>query len=294
VFIKSRLRINNDSIFGFFTHFILILWILLILFPLFYIVMSSFSTNAELLSRGFILIPHKFSVGSYRYLASNKNFINSFKNAVIITTFGTFFSITITTLMAYGLAKRWLPGRKIINFLVLFTMLFGGGMIPTYLIVKSLRLVNSYWAIWCLNAVAPFNMIVMKNFFLNMAQELEDAAKIDGCGEWKLFLRIIIPLAKPVIATFILYYMVSYWNSYFQAILYLNSSSRWPLQVYLRSMLIESGDSNSMMQAESGGFEFGLPVKMAAVVITAVPLLVIYPFFQKYFVQGVMLGSVKG
>jgi putative aldouronate transport system permease protein len=254
--------------------------------------MSSFSTKAEILERGFFLIPRKWSVGSYRYLASNSSFRTTFMNSVIITSIGTLFSISITTLMAYALSKRWLPGRKILNFLVLFTMLFAGGMIPTYLIVKTLRLVNSYWAIWCLNAVAPFNMIIMKNFFLNMQQELEDAAKIDGCGEWKLFLKIIIPLAKPVIATFTLYYMVAYWNSYFQAILYLNNSSRWPLQVYLRQMLIES--SEYLMEAESGGFEFGPPVKMAAVIVTAAPLMVIYPFLQKYFVQGVMLGSVKG
>jgi len=125
-----------------------------------------------------------------------------------------------------------------------------------------------------------------------MQQELEDAAKIDGCGEWKLFLKIIIPLSTPVIATFTLYYMVAYWNSYFQSILYLNNSSSWPLQVYLRQMLIETTESH--MEAESGGFEFGPPVKMAAVVLTAIPLLVIYPFLQKYFVQGIMLGSVKG
>jgi putative aldouronate transport system permease protein len=292
VFIKTKIRLNDDAVFGFFTCLVLFLWILMIVFPLFYIIMSSFSTKAEILVRGFFLIPQKWSVGSYRYLASNSSFRTTFRNSVIITLFGTLFSIAITTLMAYGLSKRWLPGRKILNFLVLFTMLFSGGMIPTYLIVKTLRLVNSYWAIWCLNAVAPFNMIVMKNFFLNMQQELEDAAKIDGCGEWKLFLKIIIPLAKPVIATFMLYYMVAYWNSYFQAILYLNNSSSWPLQVYLRQMLIES--SENLMEAESGGFEFGPPVKMAAVIVTAVPLLVIYPFLQKYFVQGVMLGSVKG
>jgi len=195
-------------------------------------------------------------------------------------------------MMAYGLSKRWLPGRKVINFLVLFTMLFGGGMIPTYLIVKSLGLVDSYWAIWFLSAVAPFNMIVMKNFFLAMTPELEEAAKIDGCGEWKMLFSIIIPLSMPAIATFTLYYMVAYWNSYFQAILYLNKSAMWPLQVYLRQMLLVSGDA--AMASESAGFQYGTPVKMAAIVVTAVPLLAVYPFFQKYFNQGVMLGSVKG
>jgi len=292
VFIKTKRYINDDSVFGFFIYFMLFLWTMMIVFPLFYIIISSFSTKAEILNRGFFLIPHTWSAGSYRYLASNSSFRTSFQNSVIITTAGTMFSITITTFMAYGLSKRWLPGRRVINFLVLFAMLFAGGMIPTYLVVKTLGLVNSYWALWCLNAVAPFNMIVMKNFFLNMQQELEDAAKIDGCGEWRLFLKIILPLAKPVIATFTLYYMVAYWNSYFQSILYLNSSSKWPLQVYLRQMLIETTDSH--MEAESGGFEYGPPVKMAAVIVTAFPLLVIYPFLQKYFVQGVMLGSVKG
>ena len=292
MFTKIAKIFNFDTVFIFFVYSILVICMLMVIFPFLYIILSSFATRSEMLSRGFFLIPREWSTGSYRYLASNRNFTTSFMNSIRITLFGTFFSISITTLMAYGLSKRWLPGRKTLNFMVLFTMLFGGGMIPTYLVVSSLGLVNSYWALWCLNAVAPFNMIVMKNFFLNMSQELEEAAKIDGCSELKLFLKIIIPLAKPVIATFILFYLVAYWNSYFQAILYLNRSSQWPLQVYLRQMLIEVSEIS--IEAESGGFEFGPPVRMAAVIVTAFPLLVIYPFLQKYFVQGVMLGSVKG
>jgi putative aldouronate transport system permease protein len=193
--------------------------------------------------------------------------------------------------MAYGLSKSWLKGRKIMNMLVLFTMIFNGGMIPTYLVVRQLHLVNTYWAIFLTMAIFPFLLIIMRSFFASVPIELEEAARLDGCGEWLLLFRIILPLSLPSVITIGLMYGVAHWNNYFLAILYLNDASKWPVQTFLRQFLL---DSSTDMQTNIGGYEFGPPVKMAAVVLTALPLLLGYPFLQKFFNKGMMVGSVKG
>ncbi|TBL75405.1 carbohydrate ABC transporter permease [Paenibacillus thalictri] len=254
--------------------------------------MSSFSTKQEVLTRGFFLIPHEWTLGAYRYLMNNDNFVESLFNAVYITAIGTFINIVLTSLMAYGMSKSWLKGRKTLNFLVLVTMIFSGGIIPTFLIMKGLHLLDSYWAIWLGGAIAPFHLIVMRSFFQNIPQELDEAGHIDGCGEFRLLVRIILPLAMPAVATFTLFYMVGHWNTYFTAILYINDTHRWPLQVILRQMLITNTDSS--FESSVIDYQFGPPVKMAAIVVTALPLLVVYPFLQKYFNKGMLLGSVKG
>jgi putative aldouronate transport system permease protein len=271
---------------------LLIIFAVAIILPFIYVLGNSFSSNSEALSRGFYLIPKEWSWNAYGYLISNYNFTTAFYNAVYITAVGTFINIALTSLMAYGLSKSWLQGRTVINFLVLFTMIFSGGIIPTYLVVKALHLLDSYWSIWLVGAIAPFYLIVMRSFFQNIPVEIEEASRIDGCSETRLFLNIVLPLSKPALATFTLFYMVQNWNTYFQAILYINSSAKWPLQVFLRQMLIEASDYG--MEDQFAGYVFGPPVKMAAVIITAAPLLVIYPFLQKYFNQGMLLGSVKG
>ncbi|OCT11098.1 ABC transporter permease [Paenibacillus pectinilyticus] len=270
---------------------VMVVVLLVIMFPLVYVVTTSFSSKQEMLTRGFYLIPHDWTVNAYGYLFSNANFMKSFWNAIQITTIGTLINIVLTSLMAYGLSKTWLRGRKLLNFLVMFTMLFGGGMIPTYLVVKTFHLIDSYFSLYLTAAIAPFNLIVMRSFFQNIPVELEESARIDGCGEFRLFLTIIVPLSMAIIATFTLFYSVQNWNTYFNAILYLNDSSKWPLQVFLRQMLIETDIG---MAAESSGFEYSPAAKMAAVVIATVPFLFIYPFLQKYFNQGMLLGSVKG
>ena len=260
--------------------------------PFLYVVLVSFATKHEVLSRGFFLFPYEWTLNSYQFLFREHNFLKAFQNSLWITFIGTIINIVLTSLMAYALAKRWLIGRKTINLLVLFTMLFNGGIIPTYLIVNSLHLLDSYWSLWLTAAIAPFHLIVMRSFFQSFPVELEESSRIDGCGELRLFWNIVVPLSMPAIATFTLFYMVQNWNTFFNALIYINDSDKWPLQVYLRQMLIESADSSMSLDIE--GFEYGPPVKMATVVVTAVPLLVVYPFLQKYFNQGMLLGSVKG
>jgi putative aldouronate transport system permease protein len=283
---------KKDLIFDIIVYSLLILITLAILLPFAYTVLSSFATRHEILTRGFFIFPKDWTLEAYGYLMNHRSFTTAFKNAIHVTVVGTTINIIMTTLMAYGLSQRWLKGRSLLNFMVIFTMLFHGGMIPTYLVVSGLGLINSYWALWLVTAIAPFNLIVMRSFFQNIPQELLESARMDGCGEWRMLLKIIIPLSLPVIFTFTLFYTVGNWNTYFHAILFLNDADKFPLQVFLRQMLIV--DDSGMDFDVEGGFQYSPAVRNAAIFLTALPLLVIYPFFQKHFKKGMLLGSIKG
>lgn len=276
----------NTVIYG-----LLLFSLLTVSLPFLYVLFSSFSTKAEFLSRGFYLFPNEWTLNSYGYLLKNEGFLSSFGNTFYITIVGTAVNILFTCLMAYGLSKKGLKGRTLLNFMVLFSMIFNGGMIPTYLVVKELHLIDSYWSLFLTSAIGPFILIIMRSFFSSIPPELEESARMDGCNEWRLLFSIVIPLSMPSIITIGLMYGVMHWNAYFQAILYLNDSAKWPVQVFLRQLLLES---DSSMEASIGIYEYGPPVKMAAVIATALPLLLCYPFMQKYFNKGMMVGSVKG
>ncbi|MDR6553895.1 carbohydrate ABC transporter permease [Paenibacillus qinlingensis] len=271
---------------------LLILVTAAILLPLLYVVTASFAPEEEYLTRGFFLFPHKWTWEGYQYLLTNPGFINAFKSALIISIFGTLINIVLTTLMAYGLSKVWLKERSLISFMVLFTMLFTGGMIPTYMVVKGLGLLDSYWSLWLTSAIAPFHLIVMRSFFRSVPDEVLESSNMDGCGEWRTLWSIVLPLSLPAIATFTLFYLVHNWNTYFNAILYLNDATKWPLQVYLRQMLIDDASATAASIEQS--VNYTPAAKMSAILLTAFPLLIIYPFLQKYFNKGMLLGSVKG
>jgi len=282
----------GDRVFSSIVYILLILFTLLIVLPLLYVIMTSFAPARDYYSRGFFIIPSSFTLEAYQYLIHNPGFLNAFKSSVIITSVGTLINITITSLMAYGLSEHWIKGRSIVNFMILFTMLFSGGLIPTYLVVDGLNLIDTYWALWLPAAVTPFNVIIMRSFFSSLPYELKESARIDGCSEWRLFGTIILPLAKPSIATFTLFYMVGNWNTYFSAIMYFNNDSKWPLQVFLRQMLILNDEK--IGQLSETLYTYTPASRMAAILITALPLLVIYPFLQKHFNKGMFVGSVKG
>lgn len=282
---------RNDIWFNGVIYGLLMISLLVVSLPFLYVLFSSFSTKAEFLSRGFYIFPNDWTINSYGYLLKNKGFLSSYGNTFYITIIGTAVNIFFTCLMAYGLSKKGLKGRSLLNFMVLFSMIFNGGMIPTYLVVKELSLIDSYWSLFLTSAIGPFILIIMRSFFSNIPSELEESARIDGCTEWRLLFSIVIPLSMPSIITIGLMYGVLHWNAYFQAILYLNDSSKWPVQVFLRQLLLES---DSSMETTIGSYEYGPPVKMAAVIATALPLLLCYPFLQKYFNKGMMVGSVKG
>ena len=210
-----------------------------------------------------------------------------------MTVAGTFLSLVVTAMMAYALAKPYLLGRRTINFLVIFTMLFSGGMIPTFIVVSKLGLLDSLWSLILPVTVNAFNLVIMRNFFQGIPDSLEEAARIDGCSEIGVFLRVVLPLSMASIATIGLFYAVTYWNTYMHAVLYINDSSLWPIQVLLRQIVIVS----SGMNADATVVDVVPPaqsVKMAVIAVATLPMLAVYPFVQRYFVKGAMIGSVKG
>ncbi|MFC0211898.1 carbohydrate ABC transporter permease [Paenibacillus chartarius] len=264
--------------------------------PFIYIIAGSFASDAELTERAVFLIPETFTIAAYEYIFSTDTILRSISVSVYVTVIGTLFNLIFTVTMAYPLARRALVGRNLVLNLVIFTMLFSGGMIPLYLVIKELNLLDSLWALILPGAINAFNLIIVKNFFQELPPELEEAAKIDGCTDLGLLWKIVLPLSKPVLATFTLFYAVSHWNSFFDALLYINDPSKWPLQVMLRQIVLLSqsaaGDLNNM----DPGFVQppDQSIKMAVIVVGTIPILLVYPFLQKHFAKGVMIGSVKG
>ncbi|AYB45675.1 carbohydrate ABC transporter permease [Paenibacillus lautus] len=268
---------------------------LVTILPFLYVIAGSFTTVTELAQKQFVLFPTVWSLDAYKYVFSTNTVFRSLGVSVGVTFLGTLFSMLLTCLMAYGLSRRDLDGRNFIMFMVLFTMLFSGGMIPTFLVVKEMGLIDTYAALIVPTAINAFNLIIMRNFFQNLPEGLEESAKIDGAGDWGILFRIVIPLSMPAIATISLFYAVTYWNTYMSAILYLNDAAKWPVQVILRQIVILA----SGLAADTSGMdEFVRPpeqtVKMAVIVIATLPILCVYPFLQKHFAKGALLGSIKG
>ena len=261
--------------------------------PLLYVLAGSFATESEISSRPFFLWPHKFVTDTYHYIFSTDTFVRALLTTVAVTAVGTVIQLLLTLTMAYPLAKRFLPGRALVLNLVIFTLVFSGGMIPTYLVVRDLGLLDSYWALILPLAINPFYLIVVKSFFQELPEALEEAARIDGCNELNVFLRIVLPLSKPIIATFSLFYAVGIWNDYMSPLLYIDDSHKWTLQMIVRQLTAANADSaNVLQQLETVTFpEQGL--KFAVVVVATLPILLFYPFLQKHFAKGVLIGSVK-
>lgn len=282
----------GDRVFDIINYSLLSLFALASFLPFIYVIGCSFATQEEILQKGFLLFPTKFSLDAYKYIFSTDSLTRSLLVTVFITVTGTFINIMFTVLMAYPLAHKQIIGRKVIIFLVTFTMMFNPGIIPAFIIVKSLGLLNSYWSLLLPTAISAFNLIIMKNFFQQIPAELEESAKIDGCNDLVILLKIILPLSAPAIATFSLFYAVVNWNSFMNPLMYINDSRKWPIQILLRQIVLMSsggaGDEGAMIRVEPQ------TVKMAVVAVSTVPILLVYPFLQKHFVQGVMIGSVKG
>lgn len=269
---------------------------LLAVLPFIYIIAGSFASDAELTKRAVFLIPETFTTAAYQFIFSTDTILQSIKVSLYVTVLGTLVNLFFTVTMAYALSKRNLMGRNTVLNLIVFSMLFGGGLIPTYLVVRDLHLLDTFWALMLPGAISAFNLIIVKNFFQELPAELEEAAKIDGCTELGLLWKIVLPLSMPVLATFTLFYAVGHWNNFYSALLYINDPQKWPLQVMLRQIVLLSqtaaGDINSMDP------NFVAPpdqsIKMAVIVIGTIPILLVYPFLQKHFAKGVLIGSVKG
>ncbi|MEN0641878.1 carbohydrate ABC transporter permease [Alkalicoccobacillus gibsonii] len=263
------------------------------IFPFIYVFSVSFTDPEVYVPLGFYLFPEKWSLDAYFYILQTNSFINALKSTLYVTVVGTILNVIVSFSMAYALTKKSMPGRKYILGIVIFTLVFNAGIVPNYLLIRELGLINSYWALILMALTNGWSIIVIKSFMDSLPPELEEAAKIDGANDMGVFLRIIIPLSMPAIAAFTLFFAVAHWNTYFNALVYLTDSSKWTLQVLVKTLVIDS-DSNGI---NTGGDESVVPqetIRMASIVLSMLPILVVYPFLQKYFAKGVMLGSVKG
>ncbi|MFS0726257.1 carbohydrate ABC transporter permease [Paenibacillus sp. 1P07SE] len=276
---------------------ILLLVTLSMLFPFYYVFIASFTSPIEYLKNGISLLPKVWTLDSYRYLLSNDVFIKAGSVSLFLATVGTALSLIVTSAGAYAFSRKRLYGRRIFLLLILLTTLFQPGIIPPYLVVKTLGLINSIWALILPVLSSGWYMILMKGFFDGLPEELEEAAKMDGASDLGVFFRIILPLSMPAMAAFGLFFAVGYWNTFFSAVLYINKADLQPLQIILQMLLIDSSSSASGEIANQLSGEIRIPtetLKMAAVMIATVPILLVYPFLQKHFAKGVMVGSVKG
>ncbi len=273
------------------------LFALVTLLPFIYVVAGSFATERELTERAFFLFPHTISTNAYQYIFRTGDAIRGLLNSILVTVVGTAINMFFSCTLAYPLSRPYFKGRTGLMNMVIVTMLFSGGMVPIYILVANvLKLKDTFWALWLPVAINPFNMIIIKNYFQGIPAELEEAARMDGSNDFLTFIRIILPLSKPVLASVGLFYAVSHWNSYFNAMLYISDSKKEVIQIVLRRIIFLT----SSVATESG-FDwgaFGTPpqkaIKMATTVVATVPILLVYPFIQKFFTQGVMVGSVKG
>ncbi|WP_214626723.1 carbohydrate ABC transporter permease [Paenibacillus agaridevorans] len=287
-------RTASGRVFAAVNYTLLAIIALVTVLPFLHVVAGSFTTSAEMAVKKFILFPTVWSFDAYKFIFSTNTIFRAMGVSVGITAFGTLFSMLLTALMAYGLSRRDLDGRRGIMFLVVFTMLFSGGLIPTFLVVRELGMIDSYLALIVPTSISAFNLIIMRNFFQNIPEGLEESAKIDGCSDFGILFRIVLPLSMPAIATLSLFYAVTYWNTYLSAILYLNDSLKWPIQVLLRQIVVLASGMDYSSDLDSTVPPPDQTIKMAVIVVATLPILLVYPFLQKHFAKGAMLGSIKG
>jgi len=283
----------GDRLFALVNVIVLAVIAIVTFFPFYYVLVVSFTDPSEYISKPFILFPEHWSFRSYEYLLTTRSFLRALSNSTFLAVAGTLCSLAVTAALAYAVSRKRMRGRRKIMMMVLFTILFGPGMIPSYMLVRDMGLINSIWSLIIPALASGWNVILMKGFFESIPVELEESAAMDGCNDISIWFRIILPLSLPSLAAFGLFYAVGYWNQFFSAILYLNDPEKWPIQVFLQNMLITATNSelNSDVFAQPPPAE---TMKMAAVIIATVPILLVYPFLQKHFAKGAMVGSVKG
>ncbi|GGI46399.1 sugar ABC transporter permease [Paenibacillus marchantiophytorum] len=288
----------GDKMFVFIVHALLILVLITVLYPLVFVLIASISDPGKVVNGEIWLWPEGITFHGYEKVFRNKDILTGYANTILYTLLGTCVNLIMTICAAYPLSRKELYGRSFVTALFVFTLFFSGGLIPTYLLVKKLGMVNTMWALIIPNAVAVWNIIIMRTFFQqSIPGEIQESAQIDGCNNLQILLRIVLPLALPILAVMTLFYSVAHWNSYFNALIYLTGREKYPLQLVLREILIQSnmkdmvasGEESlakSVMEAES--------IKYAVVIIANLPVLMMYPFLQRYFTKGLTIGAVKG
>lgn len=298
--VVKRMKYNRiskgEKVFYIFNYIFLALCAFVTIFPLFHIVAISFSDSVSIMSKKVFLWPNGFNIQAYKNIIAEGKVFNAFKNSVVLTGVGTAINMVATIICAYPLSKKRLKGRNFFMGMIFFTMLFGGGLIPMFLLVKSLRIMDTYWSLWLPGLFSVYNMIVMRTFFMGIPDSLEEAAQLDGANDIYILFHIVLPLSLPAIATLSLFYAVTWWNEFFSVMIYITNSKKVTLSLLLMQMIQTMSDS--MLQSGEGALEkqerlVSASVEAASFVIATIPILCVYPFVQKYFVKGVMLGSVK-
>ena len=281
----------------FFVYLFLVIVLLIVLYPVVYIVSASFSDPNAVTAGKVWLYPVDFSLRGYQVTFQNPQIVTGYLNSLFYTVVGTFISVVLTVFVAYPLSRRDLYGSNFLMFFITFTLIFSGGLIPTYLVVKQLGMIDTRWALLIPQAVAAFQVIIARTFFrATIPEELVEAAELDGCNDLQFLWAVVLPLSKPIIAVLALMYAVSQWNGYFDALIYLKSSDLQPLQIVLRNILILNTTASGSMDAAALAQRRQLAdlLKYCLVVVGSVPVLLIYPFVQRYFVKGILIGSIKG
>ena len=288
---------KSDKAFIIISRLFLAIFVIAIIVPMIYIVIASFMDPVTLQNQGITFNFKKWTVTAYQRVLTNKQIWIGFLNAVIYSVAFTVISVAVTMLAAYPMSRKDLKGRGFFNVIFVITMFFGGGLIPTYLVISDLGLLDTIWAVILPGAFSVWNMIIARTYYQGIPKELREAAAVDGANEVQYFFRILLPVCKPLIAVLVLWQFVAMWNSYFDAMIYINTASKQPLQLVLRAILIQNQPQSGMIadiQSTAARAQLGELLKYATIIISSLPLIVMYPFFQKYFDAGIMVGSVKG
>ncbi|MGG1554832.1 carbohydrate ABC transporter permease [Paenibacillus ferrarius] len=286
----------SDRTFNVIIHVLLLMLVVVTLYPLLYVTLASFSDGLQLVThKGFLYRPLGFSLEAYKSVFHNPAILTGYRNTLFILVFGVATNLVVTSLGAYVLSRKNVMWNNVFMFIVILTMFFSGGLIPLYLVVKGVGLIDSLWATILPFTVNTFNLIIMRTAFMSVPESLEESAKMDGANHFTILFRIIVPLSMPVIAVMILYYAVEKWNGWFYASIFIKDRALYPLQLTLREILIANNtDSMSSGASAADQFQIGETIKYATIMVASVPILILYPFVQKYFVKGVMIGAVKG
>ncbi|MDK8179862.1 carbohydrate ABC transporter permease [Paenibacillus sp. UMB4589-SE434] len=292
---RSGFRKGKMTALDYFIFVVLLVVGLMILIPFWNVIMISFSTQKEYADNPLMLFPKNPTLASYKALFADGSILVGYWNTFKLLIVGLPLSLFLTSSMAYGLSRAKFPGKKIIFFLVLFTMIFNGGIVPLYLVMKSMHLTGTLWSVIFAGSFSAFNMILMMNYFQSLPESLMESARLDGAGEWRIMLTVVLPLAAPIMATITLFYGVAYWNSWYDAMIFLRKADQLPLQNVLRAIIVESSTnaSNAASVDSVGKQGFSTGMKMAAVFVTMVPIMCFFPMLQKHFAKGVLTGAIK-
>ena len=291
-------KTKGEQCFDVINVILMIMVSIITIYPMYYLLVCSFSDGSQLIgARGAILMPQGFSISSYKAVFSNPNIFTGYRTTLIIVGVGTVLSVLTTAMGAFLITRKNFAIKKLLAYMMIFTMYFGGGMIPTYLVVNNfLKMGDSISSLIIPTMINVYNLLIMKANFEAIPDSLEEAAKIDGANDIRIFFQIIIPLSMSVIAVMVLFYGVAYWNSWFNAMMYMRSRSKYPLQLILREVLLSNDTSGMGTTSSAAGDQYmiGESIKYATIMVATLPILCLYPFIQKYFVKGVMIGAVKG